>query len=437
MAVNVSLKKRLSRKPRRGKKRSYVWVLRWADPATGRFCYESTKTADKTDADSLRKMKWAELNGLAAPRVVAEPAKAKATWKECRDALQRSMEADNLRPSSVADYLLTFDGLQKMFPNVATPADVTAETANEYKRRRSEGGASVWTIKGDLSALKAVFGKWLGLECGLLDSNPFSKVRPPKCDDPDVRIVSADESFALFKWFNERWNNWRLPIVYLEIAALLGWRATELASIRDDDLLADGFVRVAAATCKTRKNKYGRLPDELHADLRASAAHGYAFGRFSDELRRLLMLWRRQPHHAAKVRDFAPDRLGGWLQDELQRFHDGREKAWRKTADECRQRGEAVPPQPERFTLHDFRRTAITGLQMAGASEKDTSVQVGATPEVIRKHYEKLDSMAIAGRNLERRLTAGQFSIRGRALGARAEKGVVDSNTIMTQTVAS
>jgi len=35
---------------------------------------------------------------------------------------------------------------------------------------------------------------------------------------------------------------------------------------------------------------------------------------------------------------------------------------------------------------------------------------VGATPEVIRKHYEKLDAMAIAKRNVERRLAAGTSS---------------------------
>ena len=86
------------------------------------------------------------------------------------------------------------------------------------------------------------------------------------------------------------------------------------------------------------------------------------------------------------VRDFAPKRLVGWLQDELKRFNEG----WKEEA----------------FTLHDFRRMAITGLQMAGASEKETSLMVGATPEVIRRHYEKLDGMAIAERCVLRRLQA-------------------------------
>ena len=157
--------------------------------------------------------------------------------------------------------------------------------------------------------MKAAFGKWLGREWGLLTSNPFANVKPPKCDDPDVRIVSAAESKALFDWFGERWNNWRLPLVYLEVATLLGWRATEVASIREEDLLPDGFVRVAAENCKTRRHKYGWLPPDMYADVQACAAGGLAFGRFSDELRRLLMLWKRQPHHAAWSRTSPPSGL--------------------------------------------------------------------------------------------------------------------------------
>jgi hypothetical protein len=58
------------------------------------------------------------------------------------------------------------------------------------------------------------------------------------------------------------------------------------------------------------------------------------------------------------------------------------------------------------LTLRDFRRTAISGMQIAGVSAKEASVMVGATPEVIRRHYEKMDQVAIARRNVERRLGA-------------------------------
>jgi integrase len=293
----------------------------------------------------------------------------------------------------VDDALLMFDKFQGMFPEATTPADVTPEMANEFKRKRAEVHNSPWSTKGDLATLRAVFGKWLMRECGLLIANPFANVKPPKCDEPDVRIVAAEESKALFDWLSTRWNGWKLPAVYLEVAALLGWRAMEIASIKDEDLLQGGFVRVTATKSKTRKYKYGWLPADLYDRVKACSAGGWVFGRFSDELRRLLLLWMRKPHLAACVREFTPKRLVGWLQDELGRFND-----------EAAEAVEEGQPKPERFALHDFRRTAITWLQMAGVSEKEVSVMVGATPEVIRRHYEKLDQLAIAKRSVQRRL---------------------------------
>jgi integrase len=269
----------------------------------------------------------------------------------------------------------------------------------------------------------------------LLASNPFANVKPPKCDEPDVRIVSADETGALLAWLADRWNNWRMPAIYLEIAALVGWRATEIASMREEDILADGYIRVAAESSKTRRYKFAWLPAALHDELRGCCANGWAFGRFSDELRRLLLLWKRRPHHAAKVRDFAPERLVGWLQDELQRFCDSRQVAENKAAVHEHRDTVSVPA----FTLHDFRRTAITGMQMAGVTEKEASIQVGCTPEVMRRHYERLDGMAIARRNAQRRLgLAGPETIQMHAVcragAARDQSKPLDDSGSRTQT---
>ena len=69
---------------------------------------------------------------------------------------------------------------------------------------------------------------------------------------------------------------------------------------------------------------------------------------------------------------------------------------------------------------------------------------VGATPEVIRKHYEKLDRMAIAKRCVLRRLQAegsGKAAdptapILARILRAE-ENGTLDSGVNMPQTVVA
>ena len=95
----------------------------------------------------------------------------------------------------------------------------------------------------------------------------------------------------------------------------------------------------------------------------------------------------------------------------------------------------------EPFTLHDFRKTGITALQMAGASEKDASVQVGCTPEVMRRHYDRPDALIIAKRNADR-LAAGNLADLSplhsprRAGAARPEIATIDEIANRSQTVA-
>ena len=463
MAIKVYLAKRQLRARQRNGRPKYHWVLRWQDAATGEWQCETTGTADKTRAKALQDAKWDQLiRALEPPKtepsVQPTPAveeKPRPTWQECKTALQRAMQADNLRPSYVSDAGLMLESVRRMFPEAQSPADVTPELANEYKRRRAEGtarvqetndgkgrkaapaAASPWTIRGDLATLKAIFGKWLGAELKLLDpfANPFANVNPPRCDDPKVRIVTSEETAELFAWLGRRWNNWQLPLIYLDVAGTIGWRAMEIASLKTIDVLEAGFIRVAAAVSKTRRHKQGWLPPALHAELQACAADGWAFGRFASELHRLLLLWKRQPHHAAKIKEFSPARFVGWLQDELQRFNE--EKA--------QMAAEAKPPATwTPFTLHDFRRTAITALLMSGTSEKEVSVMVGATPEVIRRHYEQMDQRAIAQRAGERRLAiegpaAGRIQPHQslRAGCARSENDPVDSAANRTQTVVA
>jgi hypothetical protein len=140
----------------------------------------------------------------------------------------------------------------------------------------------------------------------------------------------------------------------------------------------------------------------------------------------------KRPSDAAMVKDFTPRRFVQWLQDELAHFRMEREAEANK---ENR-------PKPERSTLHDFRRTTISDLQMAGVPEKETSLMVGATPEVIRKHYEKLEAMTIAKRCVLRRLQADgsgktadpNAPIFARSLRAGGEKAL-DNQECVSQTV--
>jgi hypothetical protein len=110
MAIPIYIVKRRLKRKRRNGERHYRYSLQWreSDPTTGKMklkC-ETTGTADMTEARELQKLKWAEVNCLIEPRESAEPAAITVSWTECRAALKRAMEADNLRPSYVADSLL-------------------------------------------------------------------------------------------------------------------------------------------------------------------------------------------------------------------------------------------------------------------------------------------------------------------------------------------
>lgn len=437
MAIQVYIEKRPLKRKKRNGQRTYRYALRWRNPATGKMECESTGTGDKTQAEELQKLRWAELNGLIR---LDEPehVELRPTWQECADALERAMRANKARPSYIADAGIMLKVLHKMFPQLDSPADMTHELANEYKRRRAEGDpergikpCSPWTIRGDLATLRAIFGKWLGDECGLLDGdlNPFRKVKPPKCDDPEVRIISQDELELLYAWIAERWSNWRLPAVYLEVADHTGWRATEIASLRQEDILPDGILRVRAEASKTRVAKTATVPAALHEELKAMSTNGMIFGRFSDDLRRRLTLLKQRPRHASMVRDFTPKRLVGWMQDELQRHFEERQLAENRAAEEEGRPATAIQP----FTLHDFRRTRATMLQMAGVSEEFASMQLGVTPEVMRRHYARLDGIEIAKHNAA--LVGQNLPVRARS--ARPGIDPLDDEANRTQTVSA
>src|SRR5690348_3848557 len=109
MATVVYLTKRYQKGTRRNGQRLYNWAMRWRDPATGKYRMESTGTADKTLADTFVVAKAAEVNGLLPVEPEPEPQPepvAGPSWDECRDALERAMLADNLRPNYIADSLL-------------------------------------------------------------------------------------------------------------------------------------------------------------------------------------------------------------------------------------------------------------------------------------------------------------------------------------------
>ena len=123
--------------PRNGK-REYRWALRWEGP-DGWRC-ESTGTADRTQAEALQKQKWAELNiPEAEPEPSRQPEPVKASWDECKDALKRAMEADNLRPSYVHDLCVD---VRCVPPDVPRGEDPGRRDARDGERVQAAAGRS-------------------------------------------------------------------------------------------------------------------------------------------------------------------------------------------------------------------------------------------------------------------------------------------------------
>src|SRR5262249_5639493 len=116
--------------------------------------------------------------------------------------------------------------------------------------------------------------------------------------------------------------------------------------------------------------------------------------------------------------DYAPQRLVGGIQDELERFND------LKAAHAEQRNGHW-----DRFTLYDFRKTAISMMKDAGIAEEDASRLVGTSAEVMRKHY-----LSYNGASLARKLGEQRRRVVV-ALLSRPKNGVVDTSENRRQAV--
>jgi integrase len=299
-------------------------------------------------------------------------------WDEAIERMQVYMQAGNLRPGSIQQYVLIVGTLRKLFPETSGPADITSQMAEDFKVRRMtppDGGRklSSRTVAGNVLNLSIVWGRWFRDTMHLVGSNPFEAVDPPKSDKKAPRVIADDERKAFFDWLQAAWG-WRLPLLFLEVKSLIGCRISELASAHTASL-KDGRITFLSETTKGRKQRACRLPAALFAELEAIAGPVYVFERFSAELRGI-HLKRGRPNLARRVGTFAPARLVGWLQDRAaDYFH---------------------ATQAEHFKLHQFRGSAMSRARQAGIGESDAAIAFGCNPSTMREHYLALDETAIA-----------------------------------------
>lgn len=296
-------------------------------------------------------------------------------WDEAVEMMAEHMRGRNLRPNTVETYKYAIRAFRNAFPKVNGPGAVTVDMAKRYKLERLKTCVPE-TVKGDLNELNTVFGKWFVAECGILGANPFEGVEPPKVDKREPRLIERTERDALMGWLAARWDNWRLPLLFLEVKASIGCRIGELASV-PSDRLKDGRLTFEAVSAKGRKTRRSKLAPVLFDELSAVAGPNFVFERFPDELRDLL-LRRGRPHQARRVKfPFDPSCLVNWMQDRLADFR-------------------KAHPEIPRFKLHNFRGTAMSRAMEAGANYNEASIAFGCHPETMRKNYLKFEETAIS-----------------------------------------
>jgi integrase len=310
-----------------------------------------------------------------------EPTFAVVPWDKAIAKMTEAMEAQNLRQRSIGEYLAAIRTLRKVYPTLTGPIAVTEALAKQFKLLRQQEELSPRTVAGNIDNLSIIWGKWFRDELHILDKNPWDAVELPKEDKLMPRLIEPEEERAFFAWLSQRWNGWRLPVLFLEVKGLIGCRVHELCAVKSADF-RDGRLTFDAVTTKGRKTRKAKLPESICRELVALAGPAFLWERYAEQLRE----YHRQkgnPNHAKSVRDFLPERLMRFLQKEVTEYCD-------------------THPEVRRFTLHDFRGTAMSTAKMAGVSYDEAAITFGCHPETMRRHYLVLDEVAIADSVLEK-----------------------------------
>ena len=334
-----------------------------------------------------------------------EPIKtlASTTWDDVQANLDRRMRENNNKPRTIEDYVDTLQLIRRISPFARGPGDITVSVAKEFKSiymgqqftRTKVKEPKVWkgrgrkpnpvveptsvsrsarTVASTLNKLRVIWSKWFIEELECVSENPWESVAPPKVDKLAPRYLTGDEVAAFFAWLNERWQGWRLPVLFFTVKSFLGNRIGELCALHTDQLQLGRVVFIAEST-KGRKERRAVLPAEVFAELQAQAGPIWVWERFPAQLRERL---EAREERIGKVNpQFSPNRLKWWLQDELADYH-------------------AAHSDRRRIKAHDFRRKAMTEAWKLDIPMEKAAIAFGCNPNTMRQHYIALDETKIS-----------------------------------------
>ena len=340
-----------------------------------------------------------------APAMIREEFQVRAlecpVWDVVAVALNEAMVANNNRQSTIDDYQNTIRILRGFFPGSRGPSDISLQLAKQFKvqyltgeySRKIKKEPKVWkgrgrkpkprpepkvfirrpqTIASRLRKLRVIWERWFIKELQFLSDNPWKEVASPKLDKLTPRYLTPDEITGFFDWLENRWQGWRLPVLFFNVKSFIGNRILELCSLKSNQL-QEGRVVFAPDEAKGRKERKAILPAEVFAELKSLAGPHFVWENFPTQLQERLDA--NNKRHTNLLLEFSPVRLKGWLQDEID--------------DYC-----TSHPGVRRFSAHAFRKRAMTEAWRLGISPEKAAIAFGCNVKTMMAHYIAMDEVA-------------------------------------------
>lgn len=303
------------------------------------------------------------------------------TWEEVEPKIWTECQGAGLRPRTIQDYQEALSTL-KRYVTTLGPADVSDATAKRFKAARMEevgaGKLSPYTVAGDLRALSSLWSKWLVNALEVVGVNPWTEAPPPKMDKKAKRILTPPEEAAFLSWLEQRYDGWRLPVLWFKVKGCVGSRSLDLSSL-PSNALRDGRIVFPADTAKGREERPAILPAALYAELVALKGKDYLWESYTDGLRAYYTKRGGRLLRAARnLKGFNARRLVGFVQDAVNEYL-------------------KTHPDVPRFTPHNFRGTAMSrALSVTKGNLIGVSVAFDCHVDTIKTYYADLQKTEIA-----------------------------------------
>ena len=278
------------------KLRDGIFRCRFIDPA-GKPVELSTGVYAPKDWKPGRRVPVEAVQGAAklvartyAPTQPPDP--RTITWEKVIETLPTAGE---LRPKSLVVYLSIISVFRRFVPASRGPSDVTVEVArkfrtdyaaNPFKRSHRDDGPeykrSAKTVENAVRRLTGLWNKLIAM--GYATANPWLTVPRPTVPKVPVSIPAEDTVTAFMKWVKARYPGWELPVLFVQVKALIGCRTMDLCSVRSEQLKG-GKLTITAGQDKTHRQRTAPLPADLSHKLEAVKGPTYLWESYTADAR--------------------------------------------------------------------------------------------------------------------------------------------------------